>query len=149
TGVSSLMKKNKIEKIVGSAKFVGPNRVEATPNGATPTLTAKHIVIATGSAPVELPFLKFDGKQVISSDHAIALDKIPSSMVVIGGGAIGLEMGSVWARLGAKVTVLEMLPALVAGGGEEMARGLEKVVKKEGLNFYLQEKVHGAVRGDG
>ncbi|HVT79137.1 MAG TPA: dihydrolipoyl dehydrogenase [Phycisphaerae bacterium] len=145
SGVSFLMKKNKIEKVVGAAKFVSANTVEVTAaDGKKQTITAKHIIIATGSAPVELPFMKYDGKRIINSDHGIALDKVPASMVVIGGGAIGLELGSVWMRLGAKVTVLEMLPTLVAGSDEEMARGLEKVLKKQGMNFYMQAKVTGA-----
>jgi dihydrolipoamide dehydrogenase len=144
-GITFLMKKNKIEKVVGAAKFVAANSVEVTgADGKKQTLTAKHIIIATGSAPVELPFMKYDGKRIINSDHGIALDKVPGSMVVIGGGAIGLELGSVWMRLGTKVTVLEMLPALVAGSDDEMARGLEKVLKKQGMNFHMQAKVTGA-----
>ncbi len=144
SGVSALMKKNKIEKVVGAARFTGtPGKVTVEGPDGKRELTAKHIVIATGSAPAELPFMKFDGKRIISSDQAIALDKVPGAMVVIGGGAIGLEMGSVWARLGSKVTVIEMLPALVAGSDEEMARGLEKVLKKQGLNIYTQAKVTG------
>src|SRR3954451_6697222 len=96
-GVSALMKKNKIEKIVGAAKFTSPTAVEVTAaDGSKQTLTAKHFVIATGSAPVQLPFMKFDGKRIISSDQGIALDKVPERLVVIGGGAIGLELGSVW-----------------------------------------------------
>jgi len=142
-GVSALMKKNKIEKIVGTAKITAPGKVDVTADGKTQSLSAKHILIATGSAPVELPFMKYDGKRIINSDHGIALDKIPASMVVIGGGAIGLELGSVWSRLGAKVTVLEMLPNLVAGSDEEMSRGLEKVLKKQGMNIFLQAKVTG------
>jgi dihydrolipoamide dehydrogenase len=144
-GITFLMKKNKIEKEEGAAKFVAANSVEVTgADGKKQTLTAKHIIIATGSAPVELPFMKYDGKRIINSDHGIALDKVPGSMVVIGGGAIGLELGSVWMRLGTKVTVLEMLPALVAGSDDEMARGLEKVLKKQGMNFHMQAKVTGA-----
>jgi dihydrolipoamide dehydrogenase len=143
-GVTALMKKNKIEKVVGAVKIAGAGKVEVTGESGKQTLTAKHIIIATGSAVVQLPFMKFDGKKIISSDHAIALDKVPETMVVIGGGAIGLEMGSVWARLGTKVTVLEMLPQLVAGSDEEMARNLEKVLKKQGLTIYTQAKVTGA-----
>ncbi|MGN6367452.1 MAG: dihydrolipoyl dehydrogenase [Phycisphaerae bacterium] len=153
SGVSALMKKNKIEKVVGAAKFTGtPGKVTVTgpdAGGGTRELTAKHIIIATGSAPAELPFMKFDGKHIISSDQALSLDKVPTNMVVIGGGAIGLEMGSVWARLGAKVTILEMLPSLVAGSDEEMARGLEKVLKKQGLHIYTQAKVTGTNSDNG
>ncbi len=144
SGVSLLMKKNKIDKIVGMAKFVSPTEIEVSADGKTQKLTAKNFLIATGSAPVELPFLKFDGKRVIHSDHAIALPEIPQRMVVIGGGAIGLEMGSVWSRMGTKVTVLEMLPQLVAGGDSEMANGLEKVLKKQGLTIYTAAKFTGA-----
>ncbi len=149
TGVSGLMKKNKIEKIVGTAKFVsvgagGGKQLEITgADGAKSGVSAKHVIIATGSVPVELPFMKFDGKAIISSDQGIALTKVPESLVVIGGGAIGLELGSVWSRLGSKVTVLEMLPQVVMGSDEEMARGLERVLKKQGLNFYLGAKVTG------
>jgi len=143
-GVSVLMKKNKIEKIVGTAKFTSPNTVEVIHPEGKRTITAKHIIIATGSAPVQLPFMKFDGTRIISSDQAIALPKIPERMVVIGGGAIGLEMGSVWSRMGSKVTVLEMLPSLVVGSDEETARALEKVLKKQGITVYTQAKVTGA-----
>jgi dihydrolipoamide dehydrogenase len=145
SGVSGLMKKNKIEKIVGMAKFTSPTEIEVTgADGSGQKLTAKHFLIATGSAPVELPFLKFDGKRIINSDHAIALPEIPQRMVVIGGGAIGLEMGSVWSRMGTKVTVLEMLPQIVAGSDTEMANGLEKVLKKQGLTIYTAAKFTGA-----
>ena len=143
SGVSGLMKKNKIEKVVGTAKLLGNGKVEVTGPDGKKELAAKHIVIATGSAPVQLPFMKFDGKRIVSSDQAIAFDKVPASLVVIGGGAIGLELGSVWARLGSKVTVLEMLPSLVAGSDEEMARGLEKILKKQGLAIYTGAKVTG------
>jgi dihydrolipoamide dehydrogenase len=150
SGVSSLMKKNKIEKVVGTAKLIGNGKVEVTPPPGSPPgtdgkkeLSAKHIIIATGSAPVQLPFMKFDGKRIISSTEAIALETVPASMVVIGGGAIGLELGSVWSRLGTKVTILEMLPALVVGSDEEMARGLEKILKKQGLAIYTGAKVTG------
>jgi len=153
SGVSALMKKNKIEKVVGTAKLNGVGKVEVTAaDGTKQMLSAKHIIIATGSAPAQLPFMKFDGKRIISSDQAIALEKVPATMVVIGGGAIGLEMGSVWSRLGAKVTVLEMLGTLVAGGGgsdEEMARGLEKVLKKQGLTIYTSAKVTGTKEENG
>jgi dihydrolipoamide dehydrogenase len=149
-GVSALMKKNKIEKIVGTAKFTSSNTLEITAaDGNKQSLSAKHIIIATGSAPVQLPFMKFDGTRIINSDHALSLPKIPQRMVVIGGGAIGLEMGSVWSRMGTRVTVLEMLPTLVAGSDEESARALEKVLKKQGLTIYTQAKVTGATAEGG
>jgi dihydrolipoamide dehydrogenase len=149
SGVSALMKKNKIDKIVGVAKFTSPTEIEVTADGKSQKLTAKNFLIATGSAPVQLPFLPFDGKRIIHSDHAIALPEIPKRMVVIGGGAIGLEMGSVWSRMGTKVTVLEMLPQIVAGSDTEMANGLEKVLKKQGLTLYTAAKFTGAKEENG
>jgi dihydrolipoamide dehydrogenase len=149
-GVSALMKKNKIDKLVGAAKFTGAkagdaHAVEITAaDGSKQTVSAKHVVIATGSVPVQLPFMKFDNTRIICSDQALSLPKVPEKMVVIGGGAIGLEMGSVWSRLGSKVTVLEMLPQVVAGSDGESARALEKVLKKQGLAIYTQAKVTGA-----
>jgi dihydrolipoamide dehydrogenase len=152
-GVSLLLKKNKIEKIVATARFVSAQAVEVTASdGGKRTIGARHIIIATGSAPVGLPFLPFDGQRVIHSDQAIALEKVPASMVVIGGGAIGLELGSVWARLGAKVTVLELLPQLVSGGGGadgEMARGLERALTKQGIQIYTDAKVTRAEKAEG
>lgn len=150
TGVSGLMKKNKIEKIVGTAKFTSPTQVEVTAaDGTKQKISAKHFIIATGSVPVELPFMKFDGSKIISSDHAIALKEVPKALVVIGAGAIGLELGSVWARLGSKVTVLEMAPQVVAGADVEMAGGLEKVLRKQGLNIVLSAKVTGTATQSG
>ena len=112
-------------------------------------LKTKNVIIATGSAAVELPFLKFDGKRVISSDQGIALAAVPKEMVVIGAGAIGLELGSVWSRLGSKVTMLEMLPQIVPGADTDMAGQLEKILRKQGMQIYLQAKVTGAkVEGD-
>jgi len=96
-----------------------------------------------------LPFLKFDGSRIISSDQAIALSAVPQRMVVVGAGAIGLELGSVWSRLGAQVTVLEMLPTILAGADEEMATATERVLKKQGLNFYTNAKVTGMKEIDG
>src|SRR5476649_675848 len=116
-GVAYLMKKNKIEVVKGLGRLVDAHTVEVTgDDGAKKTLKAQNILLATGSVPVELPFLKFDGKKVISSDQGIALDKVPKTMLIIGAGAIGLELGSVWARLGAQVTVVEFLPRIAAIG---------------------------------
>ena len=114
-GVAQLAKARKITVITGAAAFVSPNTIRVAASASEPTeLTAKNIVIATGSAPVELPFMKFDGETVVSSDHAIQFTSVPKKLVVVGGGAIGLELGSVWSRLGADVTVVEFLPKIVA-----------------------------------
>jgi len=149
-GIAGLLKKNQVDAIVGTARFVSPGVVEVTAaDGTTRPVAAKKFVIATGSVPVELPFLKFDGSRIISSDQAIALSAVPQRMVVVGAGAIGLELGSVWSRLGAQVTVLEMLPTILAGADEEMATATERVLKKQGLNFYTNAKVTGMKEIDG
>src|SRR5262249_52390889 len=108
SGVFSLFKKNKIDPIFGSARLVSPTSVVVPPKAGGPetTLEAKHILLATGSAPVELPFMPFNGKTIVSSTEALCFEKVPEHLVVVGGGYIGLELGSVWSRLGAKVTVI-------------------------------------------
>ncbi len=149
-GVSILLKKNKVDAITGSARFVSPGEVEVTAaDGSKRKVQAKKFVIATGSVPIELPFMKFDGQKIISSDQAIALPSVPKRMVVVGAGAIGLELGSVWSRLGAQVTVLEMLPVILPGADEETANAAEKVLKKQGLTFYTSAKVTGTKEIDG
>mgnify|MGYP003657799246 CR=1 FL=1 len=107
-GIQMLAKARKVTVINGEAKFIKKDTLSV----GVQTLTAKNIVIATGSAPVELPFMPFDGETIVSSDQAIAFTEIPQQLVVVGGGAIGLELGSVWARLGADVTVVEFLPQI-------------------------------------
>ena len=107
-GIEFLFKKNKITRVLGYGKITSANTVEVTgADNAKQTLNTKNICIATGSVPVELPFLKYDEKKIVSSTGALALDSIPKEMLVVGGGVIGLELGSVWARLGSKVTVIE------------------------------------------
>src|SRR3954465_9220180 len=103
-GVAQLAKARKITVVTGAASFISANTIEVSPAGSqlagvSPKLTAKNIVIATGSVPVELPFMKFDGRTVVSSDHAIAFDSVPKKLVVVGGGVIGVELGSAWSRL--------------------------------------------------
>ncbi len=146
SGVSYLMKKNKIEVVKGLGKLVDGNTVEVTDeSGAKKTLKAQNIQLATGSVPVELPFLKFDGKKIISSDQGIALDKVPKSMLIIGAGAIGLELGSVWSRLGAEVTVVEFLPRIAAVGFDaETSKILQRNLEKLGIKFELSTKVQSA-----
>ena len=142
TGLDFLMKKNKIERVLGTARFVSPRRVEVTHNGATAqTLDPDYIIIAAGSVPVELPFLKFDGLRVISSDQGIALQSVPPTMAVIGGGAIGLELGSVWSRLGSKVTIIEALDRIAAGMDAEVSAALAKSFAKQGLDIRTGTKV--------
>ena len=145
-GVAYLMKKNKIEVVKGLGKLVDGNTVEVTDEGgAKRTLKAQNILLATGSVPVELPFLKYDGKRVISSDQGIALEKVPKTMLVIGAGAIGLELGSVWARLGAEVTVIEFLPRIAAIGFDpETSKILQRNLEKLGIKFELSTKIESA-----
>ncbi|SDU03887.1 dihydrolipoamide dehydrogenase [Verrucomicrobium sp. GAS474] len=140
-GVDFLMKKNKIEKLTGKATFLDANTVEIDNAGTKTTVTAEKFVLATGSVPVELPFLKFDGKTVLSSDHAIALTEVPKSLLVIGGGAIGLELGSVWRRLGAEVTVVEFLPRIATGFDGQVAETLRKSLIKQGITIHTGTKV--------
>ena len=143
-GIDYLMNKNGIEHVSGSGRIVNAGEVEVTGGEATRTLKTKRILIATGSSVSGLPFLEFDGETVLSSDHAIALGQAPESMIVIGGGAIGLELGSVWARLGTKVTVVEFLTRIAAIFDEDITQALQKLLQKQGLKFHLGTGVESA-----
>ena len=143
-GIDYLMNKNGIEHVSGSGRIVNAGKVEVTGGEAARTLKTKRILIATGSSVSGLPFLEFDGETVLSSDHAIALGQAPESMIVIGGGAIGLELGSVWARLGTKVTVVEFLPRIAAMFDEDITQALQKLLQKQGLKFHLGTGVESA-----
>ncbi|PTX96679.1 dihydrolipoyl dehydrogenase [Opitutus sp. ER46] len=147
-GVAQLAKARRITVLTGSAAFTGPKTVRVTPTaGAATEVTAAAIVIATGSAPVELPFLRFDGQTVVSSDHAIAFDRVPKQLVVVGGGAIGLELGSVWARLGSEVTVVEFLPKIIANYDDDIVRNFTRLLQKQGLKIETGAKVTGFAGG--
>ena len=148
-GIAGLFKKNKIEHIIGKGKLLsgpGPERkIEVTDDlGATRTISSSRVILATGSEASALPFLPFDGKQVISSTEALDLQEVPKHLIVIGGGVIGLELGSVWLRLGAKVTVVEfqdrILPPVDTQAGKELFRALTK----QGMEFKLAHKCLGA-----
>src|SRR4029078_642994 len=118
-------------------------------NGAETTLETRHILIATGSAPVKLPFIPFNGKKIVSSTEALSFDRVPEHLVGVGGGYIGLELGSVWRRLGAKVSVLEFLPAIVPMADVEVGALLHKSLARQGLEFHLETRVTGAdVQGE-
>ena len=143
-GIDYLMNKNGIEHVSGFGRIVNAGEVEVTGGEAARTLKTKRILIATGSSVSGLPFLEFDGETVLSSDHAIALGQAPESMIVIGGGAIGLELGSVWARLGTKVTVVEFLPRIAAIFDEDITQALQKLLQKQGLKFHLGTGVESA-----
>jgi dihydrolipoamide dehydrogenase len=150
-GLAMLAKARKVTVITGAASFVSANTVKVepvVPNGLPQELTAKNIVIATGSAPVELPFMKFDGQTIISSDHAINLPAVPQKLVVVGGGAIGVELGSVWSRLGAEVTIVEFLPKITATYDDDIVRAFTRILQKQGLKIEVGAKVTGFVGPD-
>ncbi len=148
-GVAQLMKANKITVYNGLGSLKGEEKIEVHGSEGETNVTAKHIIIASGSAPVELPFLPFDGKTVVSSTEAIAFEKVPEKMVVVGAGAIGLELGSVWARLGAPVDVVEFLPLIAPTFDKDVSKMAERLFKKQGLNFHLSTKVTGIKKESG
>ncbi len=143
-GVEFLFKKNKVDWLKGSGRVAGPGLVDV--DGTQ--YAAKHIVIATGSESVTLPGVEVDESAIVSSTGALELDHVPGQLVVIGGGYIGLELGSVWKRLGAEVTVIEYLDRLVPGMDAEIAKTFERVLGKQGIKFRLSTKVTGAVHGN-
>jgi dihydrolipoamide dehydrogenase len=143
-GVDFLLKKNKIDSVRGTGRIAGPGKVEVKgADGKTQTLETKNIVIATGSDVAKLKGVDIDGKRVVSSDQAIALEKVPQRLLVIGAGVIGLELGSVWRRLGSQVTVVEFLDRILPGMDNEVCRQSQRILEKQGLVFKLGSKVTG------
>jgi dihydrolipoamide dehydrogenase len=142
-GVALLAKARKVAVITGEAAFTSPTVLSVKGADGAVSISAKNFVIATGSAPVELPFMKFDGVTVVSSDQAIAFERAPSTLVVVGGGAIGLELGSVWSRLGSSVTVVEFLPKIVAAYDDDVVRTFSRLLAKQGLKIETGAKVTG------
>jgi dihydrolipoamide dehydrogenase len=141
-GLAFLFKKNKIDFAVGSARIVAPGKVDvAGEDGKTTPLETKAIVIATGSDVARLPGVEIDEKQIISSTGALSLDKPPSKLLVVGAGVIGLELGSVWARLGAQVTVVEFLDRILPGMDGEVAKQFQRLLEKQNFKFHLGHKV--------
>ncbi|MDC0497420.1 dihydrolipoyl dehydrogenase [bacterium] len=148
-GVAHLMKANKIKVFNGLGMLAGEDQVRIKEKNDETILRGKHIIIATGSSTIELPFLPFDGETVVSSDHAIAFEKVPEKLAVIGAGAIGLELGSVWARLGAQVDVIEFLPNIAPTFDKDVSKMAERLFKKQGLTFHLKTKVTGIKKAKG
>jgi dihydrolipoamide dehydrogenase len=141
-GIAFLMKKNKIDVHTGVGSFVDKNTIKITgKDGKDKTITTDKVIIATGSKPTPLPFAPFDKKRIISSTEALELKEIPKHLIVIGGGVIGMELGSVYARIGSKVTVVEFLDSLIATMDGTLGKELLKVTKKLGMDFYLGHKV--------
>lgn len=138
-GIGMLMQKNKITTITGHGRLTGANSVDV----AGKIYTAKNILLAVGSVPVELPFAKFDGKHIVSSTEALNFESIPRHLIVIGAGVIGLEMGSVWRRLGAEVTLLDVADRILTVMDGELGTEAQKIYTKQGLNFALGCKVSG------
>jgi dihydrolipoamide dehydrogenase len=150
-GVEFLFRKNKVTWARGFGTLQPGNLVEVrAADGTTSTLQGRHVIIATGSVPIALPFLPFDERRVLSNVGALALDAVPEHLVVIGGGVIGLELGSVWRRLGARVTVVEYAPTILPGNDDDVIREADKIFRKQGLDLHTGTRVVGAdVRDDG
>ena len=148
--VKRLLEGHKVEIIQGTAKLAAADQVTVTMESSTAkkkqtiTLSAKAIILATGSESIPLPDLPFDGRQIISSTDALKLDAVPKHLGIVGGGYIGLELGSVWLRLGAKVTVIEMLPKIATTLDGQVGRKLQRVLKRQGITFHMQTKVTDA-----
>ncbi|MDE0918289.1 MAG: dihydrolipoyl dehydrogenase, partial [Flavobacteriales bacterium] len=141
-GIDFLMKKNNIDVHHGMGAFVDSHTISVTPLKSDPyNLAAKHVIIATGSKPSTLPFIDIDKKRIITSTEALSLAKLPKSLVVIGGGVIGLELGSVYARLGTEVTVIEYMDSLIASMDRTLGKELLRSLKKLGIKFHLKTGV--------
>ncbi|HET7592826.1 MAG TPA: dihydrolipoyl dehydrogenase [Rhodanobacteraceae bacterium] len=144
-GVGMLFKANKVTPFFGTGKLLKGNKVEVTgEDGNKQALEAVNVIIATGSVPIELPFAKFDGKNIIDNAGALDIDRVPKRLGVIGAGVIGLELGSVWKRMGAEVTILEALPDFLGAADQDIAKAAAREFKKQGLDIHLAAKVSNA-----
>ena len=147
-GVAFLFKKNMVETFHGLGRIAAPGKVEVTADGKAETVEARNIVIATGSDIARLPGIAIDEKRIVSSTGALALDQVPARLIVIGAGVIGLELGSVWRRLGSQVTVVEFLDRILPGMDGEVARQFQRILERQGMTFKLASKV-AAVEASG
>ncbi|MEP5607407.1 MAG: dihydrolipoyl dehydrogenase, partial [Marinobacter alexandrii] len=146
-GVGFLLKKNKIDAHHGTGKILSSGNVEVTAeDGSKSVLETKNIVIATGSDVMPLPGVEIDEKQIVSSTGALELEKVPGKLVVVGGGVIGLELGSVWGRLGADVTVVEFMPKILGPMDGDVSKNFQRMLKKQGMEFKLSSKVTGVTK---
>jgi dihydrolipoyl dehydrogenase len=146
-GVDGLFKKNKITRYLGTARLVAPGRAIVETKDGPVEITASHIILATGSKPASIPNVEIDGDRIGTSTEALSYEKVPKHLVVIGGGYIGMEMGSVWNRLGSKVTVVEFLDRILPGTDSELAAEALTIFKKQGIEFHLGKRVTGARAG--
>ena len=142
-GVEFLMKKNKIDVIHSTGKILGPGKIEVSGGGKTQLIETRNIVIATGSDVARLKGIEIDEKRIVSSTGALSLDKVPGKLLIVGAGVIGLELGSVWHRLGSEVTVVEFLDRILPGMDGEIARQFQRILEKQGFKFKLGTKVTG------
>ena len=147
-GVAGLMKKNKVTVVRGQGALVSATKVAVKSGEGTQELEADKILLASGSVPVELADLPFDGKRVISSTEALSLSAVPEQLLVVGAGAVGLELGLVWLRLGAEVTVVELLPQIVPFADRQLARTLDRSLRAQGMNIRTHTRVSAAEVGD-
>jgi dihydrolipoamide dehydrogenase len=144
-GIAFLMKKNKIDTYFGKGSFVTKNKIAVTNDkGEVTEIEGEKIIIGTGSKPINLPFIKVDKKRIITSTEALTLSEVPKHLIIIGGGIIGVELGSVYLRLGAKVTVVEYLDKIVPSMDDDICKEMLRVLKKQGMEFMLSHKVTGA-----
>jgi dihydrolipoamide dehydrogenase len=141
-GVAFLFKKNKIDAFIGHGRIAAPGRIEVTPaDGKTQTVETKNIVIATGSDVAKLRGVEIDEKRIVSSTGALVLDRVPAKLLVVGAGVIGLELGSVWRRLGSQVTVVEFLDRILPGMDADVGKQFQRILQKQGMAFKLSSKV--------
>jgi dihydrolipoamide dehydrogenase len=146
-GIEFLFRKNKITWAKGRGTLRAGNVVDVTGNdGAVTQYQARDVIIATGSVPIELPFFKFDEERVLSNVGALSIPEVPKHLIVIGGGVIGLELGSVWRRLGAKVTVIELAPSILPGNDEDVIKEADRIFRKQGLELRVATRVTGGRR---
>src|SRR6185369_2572206 len=143
-GIEFLFKKNKVERITGMGRVIDRNTVDVDGK----RLSTKNIILAMGSVPRDLPHIKADGKRIINSDHILKLTELPKSMLVIGAGAVGCEFASIFARFGAKVTIVEVMPQLLPIEDEEVAKEFTRVFKKKGIEVYADAKVLSCEAGE-
>ncbi|MHB8632660.1 MAG: dihydrolipoyl dehydrogenase, partial [Thermoplasmatota archaeon] len=149
TGVAALLKANKVETVAGRATLTGPHQIEVQGPAGKRQVEAKNILLATGSSTIEIPGFKVDERHIVSSTGALAPASLPRHLAVIGGGVIGLELGCAYANLGSKVTVIEMMDQLVPGVDAEVAKGLERILKRRGFEIHLGARAKEAkVTGD-
>jgi dihydrolipoamide dehydrogenase len=150
TGVGTLLKQNGVSFFRGTGKPIAPGRVQLTEQmGKTKVFDCKNLILAAGSVPVELPLLPFDGESIVSSTEALSFERVPENLVIVGAGAIGLELGSVWSCLGADVTFIEAMPEIAPGMDVQLSRALRRALTRRGMSFHLSTRVTGYDKKEG